>query len=55
MATAVIVYVLAFKRGVQGYRLVLVGIAISFMLIAITNYLLSRAHARGRAGRPRSG
>ncbi len=43
MATAVIVYALAFKRGVQGYRLVLVGIAISFMLIAITNYLLSRA------------
>jgi iron complex transport system permease protein len=43
MATAVIVYALAFKHGVQGYRLVLVGIAISFMLIAVINYLLSRA------------
>ncbi len=43
MATAVVVYGLAYRRGVQGYRLVLVGIAISFMLIAIVNYLLSRA------------
>ncbi len=43
MSTAVIVYVLAFKRGVQGYRLVLVGIAISFMLVAIISYLLTRS------------
>jgi iron complex transport system permease protein len=43
MATAVLVYALAFKQGLQGYRLVLVGIAISFMLIAIIYYLLSRS------------
>jgi iron complex transport system permease protein len=43
MTTAALVYLLAFKHGVQGYRLVLVGIAVSFMLIAITSYLLSRA------------
>ena len=43
MATALLVYGLAFKRGVQSYRLVLVGIAISFMMLAFINFLLSRA------------
>jgi iron complex transport system permease protein len=32
LATAVAVYLLAFKRGVQGFRLIIVGIAISAML-----------------------
>ena len=42
--TALAVYVLAFKRGsTSGYRLILVGIAISYLLISITNYLLARA------------
>lgn len=41
--TAVVVYVLAFKNGVQGYRLILVGIGISAMLLALVHYLLSRA------------
>ena len=42
--TALSVYVLAFKRGgTSGYRLVLIGIAISFLMISVTDYLLARA------------
>ena len=53
--TALAVYVLAFKRGsTSGYRLILVGIAISYLLISITDYLLARAGSkkprRRRAG-----
>lgn len=45
LATAVIVWALAFRggQGVQGYRLILVGIGVSFVLIAITDYLFTRA------------
>jgi iron complex transport system permease protein len=43
VATALLVYALSFRGGVQGYRLVLVGIAISAMLVAITDYLLTRS------------
>ena len=32
LGTAMVVYLLAFKRGVQGFRLIIVGIAISAML-----------------------
>jgi iron complex transport system permease protein len=42
MATALVVYLLALRNGVEGYRFVLVGIAISFMLVAVTQYLLTR-------------
>ncbi|CAN5598024.1 iron chelate uptake ABC transporter family permease subunit [soil metagenome] len=42
-ATAFAIYVLAWKSGVSGYRLVLVGIAIAAMLRAVTSYLLTRA------------
>jgi iron complex transport system permease protein len=42
-ATAVAVYLLAFKRGMSPYRLVLVGIGIGAVLSAITSYLLTRA------------
>jgi iron complex transport system permease protein len=42
--TAAAVYALAFKRGgTSGYRIVLVGIAISFMLTSVIDYLLARA------------
>jgi len=42
--TALAVYALSFKRGgTSGYRLILVGIAISFLLLSITDYLLARA------------
>lgn len=43
LLTALSVYGLAFRDGVQGYRLVLIGIAISAMLEALTSYLLTRA------------
>jgi iron complex transport system permease protein len=43
LITAAVVYALAFQRGVQSYRLILVGIGISAMLVAVTNLLLSRA------------
>jgi len=41
--TAAAIYLLAYKRGVTGYRLVLVGIGVTAMLGSITSYLLSRA------------
>ena len=35
-------YVLALRHGVDGYRLVLVGIGLGAMLTAVTSYLLTR-------------
>ena len=44
VATAAVVYVLAYRGGgVQGYRLVLIGLAIAAMLVAVTDYLLTRS------------
>jgi iron complex transport system permease protein len=43
MVTAVVVYLLAFRHGMQGYRLVLVGIGISALLQAVNSYLITRA------------
>ncbi|WP_435885873.1 FecCD family ABC transporter permease [Streptomyces subrutilus] len=37
------VYLLAYKKGVQGYRLVLVGIGASAMLVAAVQYLITKA------------
>ena len=43
-ATAAAVYGLAFKgRRLSSFRLVLVGIAISALMLALTDYMLSRA------------
>jgi iron complex transport system permease protein len=42
--TALAVYLLAFKRGsTSGYRIILIGVAISFLMISITDYLLAKA------------
>jgi iron complex transport system permease protein len=42
--TALTVYALAFRRGgTSGYRLILIGIAIGFLMLSITDYLLARA------------
>nr|WP_218852687.1 iron chelate uptake ABC transporter family permease subunit [Spelaeicoccus albus] len=41
--TAAIVYGLSFKGGVQGYRLVLVGIGVSAVLMSLNSYLILRA------------
>jgi iron-siderophore transport system permease protein len=43
LGTAILVYVLAYRGGVQGYRLVLIGIGIAAMLVAVTDYLLTRS------------
>lgn len=39
-ATAAVIYVLAFQRGVQGFRFIVVGIAISAMLASLNTYLM---------------
>ncbi|ODU06949.1 MAG: hypothetical protein ABS81_03010 [Pseudonocardia sp. SCN 72-86] len=43
IATSLLVYALAFKRGVAGFRLVLIGIGVSAMLASVNGFLLSRA------------
>ncbi|MEU6854466.1 iron chelate uptake ABC transporter family permease subunit [Actinacidiphila alni] len=43
LLTGVAVYLLAWKRGVHGYRLVLVGIGASAVLAAVNSYLLVKA------------
>ncbi|BBA96511.1 putative ferrichrome ABC transport system permease [Actinacidiphila reveromycinica] len=43
LLTGIAVYLLAWKRGVHGYRLVLVGIGASAVLSAVNSYLLVKA------------
>ncbi|MFI6454766.1 FecCD family ABC transporter permease [Streptosporangium amethystogenes] len=43
VASALAVYALAFQRGVQGYRLILVGIGVNALLISADWYMLTRA------------
>ncbi|MGA5303622.1 FecCD family ABC transporter permease [Nucisporomicrobium flavum] len=43
LATAVVVYLLAFRRGVQGFRLIIVGIAISAMLASANQWFIAEA------------
>jgi iron complex transport system permease protein len=43
LAASMLVYLLAWKRGVQVYRLVLVGIGVSFAIAAVIDYLITRA------------
>lgn len=43
LATALAVYLLAYRNGVQGYRLVLVGIGVNAMLMSANSYLLTRS------------
>jgi iron complex transport system permease protein len=43
LATALLIYLLAWRQGVAGYRLILVGIGIAAMLGAIIDYLMTRA------------
>lgn len=43
LATAGLIYLLAWRRGATGYRIVLVGIAVSWMCASATDYLLTRA------------
>ncbi|WP_221739658.1 iron chelate uptake ABC transporter family permease subunit [Arachnia propionica] len=46
VATAVVVYLLAWRRGVQGFRLILVGIGTSACLAGVNNLLLIRSGAQ---------
>ncbi|MDF1487101.1 FecCD family ABC transporter permease [Tessaracoccus caeni] len=43
LLTAFLVYVLAYRRGVQGFRLIVVGIGVSAALGSLNSYLITRA------------
>lgn len=43
LATALLVYLLAWRGGVQGFRLIIVGIAVTAVLSSMNTYLLLRA------------
>lgn len=43
LATALVVFALAYRRGLQGFRLIIVGIGVSAVLGSINAYLVSRA------------
>lgn len=43
LITATAVYLLAYRRGIQGFRLIIVGIGVGAMLSAVSTYLLLRA------------
>ncbi|MGC0366388.1 iron complex transport system permease protein [Rhodococcus sp. 27YEA15] len=45
LAVAILIYLLSFKNGVAGTRLILIGIGIAAMLDSVTSYLLSTAAA----------
>lgn len=44
MVTGAVIYLLAWKRGIHGYRLVLVGIGAAAMLTAVIHYLITKAN-----------
>ncbi|WP_242889872.1 FecCD family ABC transporter permease [Actinomadura litoris] len=46
LGTGLLVYVLAWRRGIDGMRLVLIGISVSAVMQAITNWLLVTADIR---------
>ena len=46
---AVAMYLLAWRRGIESFRLVLVGVALTWMFEAITSYLLTRAQINDAA------
>jgi iron complex transport system permease protein len=44
VGTALVVYLLANRHGVQGYRLILIGIGVAAMLTSANSYLITRAN-----------
>ncbi|MFT3863708.1 MAG: iron chelate uptake ABC transporter family permease subunit [Solirubrobacterales bacterium] len=44
LVTAAAVYLLAFRQGVQGFRLIIVGIGVTAMLTSVNTWLLLRAN-----------
>ena len=49
MATAALLYVLSWRRGIDGQRLVLIGIGLGATLTALTSWLLVRARIQDAA------
>ena len=43
LATAFVVFALAYRRGLQGFRLIIVGIGVSAILGSVNAYLITRA------------
>jgi iron complex transport system permease protein len=43
MLTALLIYVLAWRDGISGYRFILIGIGVSEFMLAIVGYIISRA------------
>ena len=43
LVTAAVVYLLAYRRGMQGFRLIIVGIAVTAILHSVNTWLLLRA------------
>ncbi|MGC4746042.1 FecCD family ABC transporter permease [Micromonospora sp. DT201] len=43
LGTGLVIYALAWRRGVHGYRLILVGIGVAAILTGVNGYLLTRA------------
>lgn len=43
IVTALVVFVLAYRRGVQGFRLIIVGIGVSALSAALNTYLMLKA------------
>jgi len=44
LITAVLVYALAYRRGIQGFRLIIVGIGVSAALSSVNSWLVTRAN-----------
>lgn len=44
VGTGVVIYTLAWRQGVHGYRLVLIGIGVMAILVGINGYLITRAN-----------
>ncbi|TDC67781.1 iron ABC transporter permease, partial [Streptomyces hainanensis] len=42
LTTALLVYALSWRRGTTGYRIVLVGVGVSWICASVTDYLLAR-------------
>ncbi|MBB2912017.1 iron complex transport system permease protein [Streptosporangium becharense] len=49
VACALLVYALAFRNGVQSYRLILVGIGVNALLVSASWYMLTRANINDAA------
>ncbi|MFX4272448.1 FecCD family ABC transporter permease [Propionibacteriaceae bacterium Y1685] len=43
LATAMVIYLLAWSRGVQGFRLIIVGIGVTAMISSVNTWLIMRA------------